>query len=164
MIKSNVRFVARFSILSFLLSLEDLLTHIASCVEKNRLQALWDGQTLLQRCEDASKKNRWHFFGTWSRSKKPLKSRVMKIMFTSWNSRFANCYLWCCAHWLPSWRNPGCGSHWKQIWTFSLNQSGTTKWYSMDLPASCKLNSTRFYSQQPDYTSQDLKQYVWSVC
>ena len=44
--KSNGRFVARFSILSFLLSLEDELTHIASCVEKNRLAALWVGLVL----------------------------------------------------------------------------------------------------------------------
>ena len=40
---SNARFVARLSILSFLLSLEDELTHYASCVEKNRLAALWGG-------------------------------------------------------------------------------------------------------------------------
>ena len=41
---SNARFVARLSILSFLLSLEDELTHIASCVEKNRFAALCDGK------------------------------------------------------------------------------------------------------------------------
>ena len=40
---SNARFVARLSILSFLLSLEDELTHYASCVEKNRLAALCSG-------------------------------------------------------------------------------------------------------------------------
>ena len=45
--KSNGRFVARVSILSFLLSLEDELTHYASCVEKNRLAALCGGRIKL---------------------------------------------------------------------------------------------------------------------
>ena len=45
---SNARFVARLSILSFLLSLEDELTHYASCVEKNRLAALCVGLVVLQ--------------------------------------------------------------------------------------------------------------------
>ena len=39
--KSNARSVAKLRILSILLSLEDKLTHIASCVEKNRFAALW---------------------------------------------------------------------------------------------------------------------------
>ena len=55
--KSNGRFVARFSILSFLLSSEDELTHIASCVEKNRLAALWGGQG--RKCAFS------HFFDSW---------------------------------------------------------------------------------------------------